>query len=120
MTEYTNEELFEAGTKICKFCNERKLLSTQFWHKKRNVLNLSKCGSCISKEKTEYYRKKRQTELYKPLTEVKLKYHREYYKNNKVKIECPTCNISLYRHNLAKHETTQTHKNKITSSLPSV
>ncbi len=116
MTEYTNEQLFEAGTKVCKFCNERKLLSPQFWHKKRGVLNLSKCGSCIAIEKKEYYRKKRENVLYTPLTEDKLKYHRDYYKNNKVKIECPTCNISLYKHNLAKHQLTIQHKNKMSNT----
>ena len=116
MTEYTTEQLMEAGTKICKYCNERKLMSTDFWHKKRGVLNLSKCGMCIGKQKKEYYRKKRIGQNYTPLTEDKLKYHREYYKNNKIKIQCPTCNISLYKHNLAKHETTQTHKNKLSNT----
>jgi len=110
---YTTEELINAGTRECKECKNRYLLVKDHWHVKRGSLNTSKCKKCANEKQRIDHLEKVKNRKYIPMTEERLMYYRNYYTNHKVKVECTTCNIKLFKHNIKKHNETVSHKNKL-------
>jgi hypothetical protein len=108
-TNYSNDQLLDAATRECKLCKNNYLLSKDNWHMKRGYFNLRCCKNCINARNTELTK----TKEYKPMTEDQLLYYRNYYAKHKVKIDCFTCNIKLFKHNVKKHIETVSHKNKL-------